>query len=68
MVSEKKKNVLKIWSQNPYLSHKFTLKKKVFLKLSLHRFYTGVQFSIAFLCFIFELSTENIKKLGQNCF
>ena len=28
-----------------------------------------VWFSIVFLCFIFELSTENIKKkIGQNCF
>ena len=41
---------------------KFTLKKKVFLKLILHWFYTGVRFSIAFLCSIFELSTDNIKK------
>ena len=43
--------------------------KKVFLKLILHWSYTGVRFSIAFLCSIFELCTENIlKKLGQNCF
>ena len=37
-------------------------KKSFFLKLILHLFYTGVWFSIAFLCSIFELSTENMRK------
>ena len=35
----------------------------------LHWFYNGVRFSTAYLCSIFKLRTENIKKkLGQNYF
>ena len=37
-------------------------------QLNVHCFYTGVPFSIAFCCSIFELGTKNIKKLEQNCF
>ena len=63
-----------MWSQNfenksLIWSKIYIEKKKFFLKLILHWIYTGVQFSIAFLCSIFELSTENIKKKWeQNCF
>ena len=61
-----------MWSQNfeknPQIGHTFILKKRSFLKVTLHWFYTGVWFSIAFLCSDLELSTENTKKNGQNCF